>query len=138
MSKAIVAGVQKRSRSDSQRAIGKSGSGVSDGPLLMPLAATPRAGLLVVALPALWWRDPMTPSGSCAADQVEVRDYWRTKPRRKPKPPETYWTCREGSQTCGMHHRSQTSALRHSRRLDREARRQGRRADWQPEKVTRA
>lgn len=74
---------------------------------------------------------------ACGQGQVEVRDYWRTVPRRKRKAPATYWTCHHGHRTCGVHHGSQAAALRHSRKLNTAERRQGRRAGWEPEKVTR-
>ena len=75
---------------------------------------------------------------SCGPNEVSVRDYWRTAPRRKAKPrtPATYYTCHHGRQTCGVKHTSMAAALRHSKRLDRAARKAGRRTDWQPEKVT--
>jgi hypothetical protein len=39
-----------------------------------------------------------------------------------------------GGKGCGQHHRSYGAALGHAKRLDRAARKQGRRADWQPRK----
>lgn len=73
----------------------------------------------------------------CPKGYVTVADYWRTAPRRKPKAPEVYWTCERNGRTCGVRHRTESHALRHSIRLDKAERRAGRRAGWEPEKVER-
>lgn len=76
---------------------------------------------------------------ACGQGEVAVRDYWRTGPRKKPKAPATYWTCRHGSSshTCGVKHANQRVSLAHSRRLNAAERRKGRRASWEPTKVSR-
>jgi hypothetical protein len=77
---------------------------------------------------------------SCSPPKsVSVTNYWRTGARKKAKPPETYWECYRKGRGCGRHHRSQGSALKHAKQLDRGVRRQYRRKGekltlWHPEK----
>lgn len=67
---------------------------------------------------------------------ISVSSYLRSKPRKsrkgaRTKPGETYWTCETPSgHTCGTHHRTITAADRHARSLNKQDRRQGRKAKW--------
>lgn len=81
---------------------------------------------------------------SCRAPKsVGVRSYVRTGRRKKRKPAAgtTYWECFRKGRGCGTHHTNQSSALRHSKQLDRAVRRQYRPKGeklvlWYPEKRT--
>lgn len=63
-----------------------------------------------------------------------VRGYTRSGRRKKARGPASYWECYWRGSGCGTHHGSYTAALKHSSRLDRAERKQGRRADWTPRK----
>lgn len=70
-----------------------------------------------------------------------VKPHTRSGARRKRKatPAATYWECYRGAAGCGVHHKGYSSAVRHSRQLDRVERRKFRAkgerlALWHPEK----
>jgi hypothetical protein len=72
-----------------------------------------------------------------------VKSHYRSKPRalkRRAKAAAAraggYWECFKGGRGCGTHHKTQMSALRHTKRLDRVERRHGRSADWHPRKIS--
>lgn len=76
------------------------------------------------------------PSRCSSPRSVSVSGYWRAGPRKKAKPrqaPAKYWTCvnERTGQTCGVHHATMTSAVRHRTQLDRKSARAGRGRPWQ-------